>query len=59
MKSAKLLKLLYVQVLVGLVLGIAVGHWWPEFGAALTRPAAAQADTERSGHLMPAPRRLP
>ena len=35
MKSAKLLKLLYVQVLIGLVLGIAVGHWWPEFGAAL------------------------
>jgi Na+/H+-dicarboxylate symporter len=35
MKYAKLLKLLYVQVLIGLVLGIAVGHWWPEFGAAL------------------------
>ena len=35
MKSAKLLKLLYVQVLIGLVLGIAVGHWWPESGAAL------------------------
>ena len=35
MKSAQLLKLLYVQVLIGLVLGIAVGHWWPEFGAAL------------------------
>jgi aerobic C4-dicarboxylate transport protein len=35
MKLAKLLKLLYVQVLVGLVLGIAVGHLWPEFGAAL------------------------
>ena len=35
MKSAKLLKLLYVQVLIGLVLGIAVGHYWPEFGAAL------------------------
>ena len=35
MKSAKLLKLLYVQVLIGLVLGIAVGHWWPEFGASL------------------------
>ena len=35
MRSAKLLKLLYVQVLIGLVLGIAVGHWWPEFGAAL------------------------
>ena len=35
MKSAKLLKLLYVQVLIGLALGIAVGHFWPEFGAAL------------------------
>jgi Na+/H+-dicarboxylate symporter len=31
----KLLKLLYVQVLIGLIVGIAVGHWWPEFGAAL------------------------
>ena len=35
MKPAKLLKLLYVQVLIGLVLGITVGHYWPEFGAAL------------------------
>src|SRR5947208_12056212 len=35
MKSARLLKLLYVQVLIGLVLGIAVGHFCPEFGAAL------------------------
>ena len=35
MKPAKLLKLLYVQVLIALVLGIAVGHWWPDFGAAL------------------------
>ncbi|MDN3920075.1 C4-dicarboxylate transporter DctA [Roseateles violae] len=36
MKSAnKLLKLLYVQVLIGLVLGITVGHYWPEFGASL------------------------
>src|SRR6059036_3945667 len=32
---SRLLKLLYVQVIVGLVLGIAVGHYWPEFGAAL------------------------
>ena len=31
----KALKLLYVQVLIGLVLGIAVGHFWPDFGAAL------------------------
>ena len=38
MKPAKLIKLLYVQVLMGLVLGIAVGHWWPEFGAALKPP---------------------
>ena len=35
MKPAKLLKLLYVQVLIALALGIAVGHYWPEFGAAL------------------------
>lgn len=35
MNTTKLLKLLYVQVLIGLALGIAVGHYWPEFGAAL------------------------
>ncbi|MFC5523791.1 C4-dicarboxylate transporter DctA [Polaromonas jejuensis] len=35
MKPARLSKLLYIQVLIGLVLGIAVGHYWPEFGAAL------------------------
>lgn len=35
MKPGKLIKLLYVQVLIGLVLGITVGHFWPEFGAAL------------------------
>jgi aerobic C4-dicarboxylate transport protein len=35
MNFPRLLKLLYVQVLVGLILGIAVGHFWPEFGAAL------------------------
>ena len=35
MKPAKLIKLLYVQVLIGLVLGITVGHFWPDFGAAL------------------------
>ena len=35
MKSGKLLKLLYVQVLIGLVFGIAVGHYWPDFGASL------------------------
>jgi len=35
MKPAKLIKLLYVQVLIGLMLGIAVGHYWPEFGASL------------------------
>src|SRR5437870_12524929 len=32
---SRLLKLLYVQVLIGLALGIAVGHYWPEFGASL------------------------
>src|SRR5919198_1583034 len=26
---------LYFQVLIGLALGIAVGHFWPEFGASL------------------------
>ena len=45
MKPAKLLKLLYVQVLIGLVLGIAVGHWWPEFGAAL-KPAVDRGETD-------------
>ena len=31
----KFLKHLYVQVLIGLAIGITVGHYWPEFGAAL------------------------
>jgi aerobic C4-dicarboxylate transport protein len=31
----KALKLLYVQVLIGLALGIAVGHFFPDFGAGL------------------------
>ncbi|MDE2396762.1 MAG: C4-dicarboxylate transporter DctA [Burkholderiales bacterium] len=35
MNLGKLSKTLYFQVLVGLALGIAVGHWWPEFGASL------------------------
>jgi aerobic C4-dicarboxylate transport protein len=35
MNFSRLFKLLYVQVLVGLIVGIAVGHYWPEFGAAL------------------------
>ena len=35
MKSTRLIKHLYVQVLIGLVLGITVGHYWPELGAAL------------------------
>lgn len=35
MKIPRLLKPLYVQVLIGLALGIAVGHFWPEFGAGL------------------------
>jgi Na+/H+-dicarboxylate symporter len=35
MKPAKLFKLLYVQVIIGLLLGITVGHYWPEIGAAL------------------------
>lgn len=35
MNPSKLLKQLYVQVLIGLAVGITVGHFWPEFGAAL------------------------
>ena len=35
MHPAKLLKHLYIQVLVGLALGITVGHYWPDFGASL------------------------
>ncbi|VTU45136.1 Aerobic C4-dicarboxylate transport protein (plasmid) [Variovorax sp. SRS16] len=35
MNIRKLLKLLYVQVLIGLIFGITVGHYWPDFGAGL------------------------
>ena len=35
MHPAKLIKHLYVQVLIGLALGITVGHYWPDFGASL------------------------
>ena len=35
MKLSRLYRALYFQVLVGLALGIAVGHYWPEFGASL------------------------
>ncbi|MEO5736033.1 MAG: C4-dicarboxylate transporter DctA [Variovorax sp.] len=35
MNLAKPFKLLYVQVLIGLLIGITVGHYWPDFGAAL------------------------
>lgn len=35
MNPSRLLKQLYVQVLIGLAVGITVGHFWPEFGAAL------------------------
>ena len=31
----RLAKTLYFQVLVGIVLGVLVGHFWPEFGASL------------------------
>jgi len=34
-KLSRLYRALYFQVLVGLALGIAVGHYWPEFGASL------------------------
>jgi Na+/H+-dicarboxylate symporter len=33
--AGKLIRSLYVQVIIGLLLGIAVGHFWPEFGASL------------------------
>ncbi len=35
MRALKLFKPLYVQVLTGVLLGIAVGHYWPEVGSAL------------------------
>lgn len=35
MRISSPLKLLYVQVLIGLVVGITVGHYWPDVGAAL------------------------
>ena len=35
MKVSKLYRQLYFQVLVGLALGITVGHFWPEVGASL------------------------
>lgn len=35
MTKQPLYKALYVQVLIGVVLGIAVGHYWPDFGASL------------------------
>jgi aerobic C4-dicarboxylate transport protein len=35
MQPTRLLRQLYVQVLIGLAVGIALGHWWPEFGAEL------------------------
>jgi aerobic C4-dicarboxylate transport protein len=34
-KRVALHKQLYVQVLVAIVLGISIGHFWPEFGASL------------------------
>src|SRR6476661_4245865 len=34
-KTVKVLKLLYVQVLIGVVLGILVGYLFPDFGAGL------------------------
>jgi aerobic C4-dicarboxylate transport protein len=34
-KPKKLYQQLYVQVLFGVCLGIFIGHFWPEFGAAM------------------------
>jgi Na+/H+-dicarboxylate symporter len=33
--KAPIYKALYFQVIVGVVLGMTVGHFWPEFGASL------------------------
>lgn len=35
MTKQPIYKALYIQVLIGVLLGIAVGHYWPEFGASL------------------------
>ncbi len=35
MKRTPIYKALYIQVLVGVALGIAVGHYWPDFGTSL------------------------
>ena len=35
MRLATLLKSLYVQVLLAMLLGVTVGHVWPDAGAAL------------------------
>ena len=35
MRAAKLFRLLYVQVLLGMGLGMTVGHFWPQAGASL------------------------
>ena len=35
MKKEPFYKLLYVQVLIGVLCGITVGHFWPDFGASL------------------------
>src|SRR6185369_2286378 len=35
MTKQPIYKALYIQVLIGVLLGIAVGHYWPDFGASL------------------------
>jgi len=35
MKRASVFKSLYIQVLIGVVAGVAAGHFWPDFGASL------------------------
>ena len=42
-KPKKLYQQLYVQVLFGVCLGIFVGHFWPEFGAAMKIPKIGRA----------------
>ena len=52
MKLSKLYRALYFQVLVGLALGIAVGHYWPEFGASL-KPRPEVFDVKRKPWINP------
>ncbi|MDI9682566.1 dicarboxylate/amino acid:cation symporter, partial [Burkholderia cenocepacia] len=41
MRRARLLKSLYVQVLLAMMLGMGIGHVWPAAGAMLKPPSDA------------------